>query len=201
MAGNKKTLRIAGVDEAGRGPLAGPVYAAAVILPPKYNLSGLKDSKQLKAGQREALYDKICAQALSYAIGFANVAEIEQLNILQATFLAMQRAVAQLTTTPDCVWVDGHIAPNFGGILSKTFVKGDETVAVISAASILAKVARDRVMIELDQQYPYYGFAQHKGYGTQQHLLALRERGPCPHHRRAFAPVQQILEAIGSQNE
>ncbi len=196
MADKKKTLLIAGVDEAGRGPLAGPVYAAAVILPAKYTLPGLKDSKQLNANQRDVLYDKICAQALSYAISFADVAEIEQLNILQATFLAMQRAVAQLASRPDCVWVDGHMAPNFGAIECKTFVKGDQTYAAISAASILAKVARDRVMIELDQQYPYYGFAQHKGYGTEQHRQALRELGPCPHHRRAFAPVQEILEAI-----
>ena len=177
---------ICGVDEAGRGPLAGPVCAAAVILQPDLELEGLNDSKKLSEKRREALYPLICEQALAYGIAFASEQEIDELNILQATFLAMRRAVGQLGRKPDLALVDGNREPDFGDIPVRTIVKGDSRSANIAAASILAKVTRDRFMLEQDAVYPQYGFAVHKGYGTQKHYAALREFGPCPIHRRSF---------------
>ena len=177
---------ICGVDEAGRGPLAGPVCAAAVILPPNLELEGLNDSKKLSEKRREALYPLICEQALAYGIAFASEQEIDELNILQATFLAMRRAVGQLGRKPGLALVDGNREPDFGDIPVRTIVKGDSRSANIAAASILAKVTRDRFMLEQDAVYPQYGFAVHKGYGTQKHYAALREFGPCPIHRRSF---------------
>lgn len=177
---------ICGVDEAGRGPLAGPVCAAAVILPPDLELEGLNDSKKLSEKRREALYPLICEQALAYGIAFASEQEIDELNILQATFLAMRRAVRQLGQKPDLALVDGNREPDFGDIPVRTIIKGDSRSANIAAASILAKVTRDRFMLEQDAVYPQYGFAVHKGYGTQKHYAALREFGPCPIHRRSF---------------
>ncbi len=177
---------ICGVDEAGRGPLAGPVCAAAVILPPDLELEGLNDSKKLSEKRREALYPLICEQALAYGIAFASEQEIDELNILQATFLAMHRAVGQLGLKPDLALVDGNREPDFGDIPVRTIIKGDSRSANIAAASILAKVTRDRFMLEQDAVYPQYGFAVHKGYGTQKHYAALREFGPCPIHRRSF---------------
>ena len=176
---------ICGVDEAGR-PLAGPVCAAAVILPPDLELEGLNDSKKLSEKRREALYPLICEQALAYGIAFASEQEIDELNILQATFLAMRRAVGQLGLKPDLALVDGNREPDFGDIPVRTIIKGDSRSANIAAASILAKVTRDRFMLEQDAVYPQYGFAVHKGYGTQKHYAALREFGPCPIHRRSF---------------
>lgn len=177
---------ICGVDEAGRGPLAGPVCAAAVILPPDLELEGLNDSKKLSEKRREALYPLICEQALAYGIAFASEQEIDELNILQATFLAMRRAAGQLGLKPDLALVDGNREPDFGDIPVRTIIKGDSRSANIAAASILAKVTRDRFMLEQDAVYPQYGFAVHKGYGTQKHYAALREYGPCPIHRRSF---------------
>ena len=175
-----------GVDEAGRGPLAGPVCAAAVILPPDLEIEGLNDSKKLTEKRREALYDVIIEKAVAYGIAVATEQEIDEINILQATFLAMRRAVEQLSVKPEIALVDGNREPDFGDIPVKTIVKGDSKSANIAAASILAKVTRDRFMVEMDAQYPQYGFAVHKGYGTQKHYAALREHGACPIHRRTF---------------
>lgn len=183
---------IAGVDEVGRGPLAGDVVAAAVILNPKHTIDGIKDSKQLTERQRERLYEAITKHALSYAIGRASPAEIDQINILQASLLAMQRAVEGLSLTPTKVLVDGHYAPNIHCPV-EAIIKGDQLVTAISAASILAKVTRDREMAALDRHYPGYGFATHKGYATQTHLDALRTLGPCEVHRQSFAPVRELL--------
>ncbi|HRL35390.1 MAG: ribonuclease HII [Ottowia sp.] len=183
---------LAGVDEAGRGPLAGPVVAAAVILDPRQPIAGLADSKKLTARRRERLYDEICAKALCCSIALASVAEIDRLNILQATLLAMQRAVAGLRLPPAKVLVDGNRLPTLG-VLAEAIVDGDATVPAISAASILAKVQRDRWCAEVDAQWPQYGFAAHKGYGTAAHLAALRAHGACEHHRRSFAPVAAVL--------
>ena len=177
---------VCGVDEAGRGPLAGPVCAAAVILPPDLEIEGLNDSKKLTDKRRRALYDVITEQALAYGIAFASEQEIDEINILQATFLAMRRAVEQLGLRPALALVDGNREPDFGSIPVRTIVKGDSLSANIAAASILAKVTRDRFMEEQDALYPQYGFALHKGYGTQAHYAALREYGPCPIHRRTF---------------
>ena len=177
---------VCGVDEAGRGPLAGPVCAAAVILPPDLEIEGLNDSKKLTDKRRRALYDVITEQALAYGIAFASEQEIDEINILQATFLAMRRAVEQLGLRPALALVDGNREPDFGSIPVRTIVKGDSLSANIAAASILAKVTRDRFMAEQDALYPQYGFALHKGYGTQAHYAALREYGPCPIHRRTF---------------
>ena len=185
---------LAGVDEAGRGPLAGPVVAAAVILDPRQPIAGLADSKKLTARRRERLYDEICAKALCCSIALASVAEIDRLNILQATLLAMQRAVAGLRLPPAKVLVDGNRLPTLG-VLAEAIVDGDATVPAISAASILAKVHRDRWCAEVHTQYPEYGFDAHKGYGTAAHLQALRAHGASPLHRRSFAPVAQHLEA------
>ena len=183
---------VAGVDEAGRGPLAGPVVAAAVILDPSCPIRGLADSKTLGPARRERLFDEIRAKALCCSIAEASVDEIDQLNILQATMLAMRRAVMGLRLKPGRVLVDGNCLPRLD-MLAEAIVRGDATVPAISAASILAKVHRDRWCAELDRHYPQYGFAGHKGYGTAQHLLALREHGACPQHRRTFAPVRTLL--------
>ena len=176
---------IAGVDEAGRGPLAGPVCAAAVILPPNLELPGLTDSKKLTDKKRRELYPLIMEQAVSYGIGFASEQEIDELNILQATFLAMQRALDQLTVKPDLALIDGNRQKDFG-VPVKTVVKGDSLSANIAAASVLAKVSRDNLMMEQAQIYPQYQFDIHKGYGTKAHYEALREYGPCPIHRKTF---------------
>jgi ribonuclease HII len=183
---------IAGVDEAGRGPLAGPVVAAAVILDEMRPIAGLNDSKKLTALRRERLYDEIRAKALCCSVAQASVEEIDRLNILQATLLAMRRAVEGLRLKPAKVLVDGNRLPVLG-MLAEAIVGGDALVPAISAASILAKVTRDRWCAELDQQYPQYGFASHKGYGTAVHLAALRAHGACPEHRKTFAPVTQVL--------
>jgi ribonuclease HII len=182
----------AGVDEAGRGPLAGPVFAAAVILDDLLPIKGLADSKKLTPKKREHLYEIIKAQALCFCVATASVEEIDQLNILQATLLAMQRAVKGLRLKPSKVLVDGNRLPVLD-IRAEAIVKGDATVPSISAASILAKVERDRWCVEVDAQFPNYGFLTHKGYGTQVHLRALQEHGPCVLHRRSFAPVAKLL--------
>lgn len=176
---------ICGVDEAGRGPLAGPVCAAAVILPPHCAIPGLNDSKKLTDKRRRELFPLICQQALAYGIAFATEQEIDEINILQATFLAMQRALDGLQVRPDLALIDGNRAKDFG-LPVRTIVKGDSLSASIAAASILAKVTRDRRMEELDETYPQYGFAVHKGYGTKRHYAALSEFGPCEIHRRTF---------------
>ena len=179
---------LAGVDEAGRGPLAGPVVAAAVILDDLNPIAGLADSKKLTARRRERLYDEILAKALCCSIAEASVQEIDQLNILQATMLAMQRAVAGLRLKPVKVLVDGNRLPVLD-VRAEALVQGDALVPAISAASILAKVHRDRLCQALHAQYPVYGFDRHKGYGTAEHLNALAEHGPSPSHRMSFAPV------------
>ena len=183
---------MAGVDEAGRGPLAGPVVAAAVMLDELHPIKGLADSKVLTALRRERLFDEIRAKALCFSIAEASVEEIDTLNILQATMLAMRRAVQGLRLKPQLVLVDGNRIPVMD-IRAEAIVKGDALVPAISAASILAKVYRDRGCVELDQKYPQYGFARHKGYGTAEHLAALKEHGPCVQHRRSFAPVRNAL--------
>lgn len=176
---------VCGVDEAGRGPLAGPVCAAAVILPKGLEIEGLNDSKKLTDKKRRELYDVIVEKAVSYGIAMADEKEIDEINILQATFLAMQRALGKLTVKPNLALIDGNRAKDFG-LPVRTIVKGDSLSASIAAASILAKVTRDRLMEELDETYPQYGFAVHKGYGTKRHYEALRELGPCEIHRRTF---------------
>ena len=183
---------IAGVDEAGRGPLAGPVVAAAVILDDLNPIAGLADSKKLTALKRERLYDEIRAKALCCSIAEATVEEIDEFNILQATMLAMRRAVEGLRLKPTKVLVDGNRLPVLD-VLAEAIVKGDSKVPAISAASILAKVTRDRWCAELDAQYPQYGFAGHKGYGTTEHLAALQQHGACPQHRKTFSPVTKVL--------
>ena len=182
---------MAGVDEAGRGPLAGPVVAAAVILDARNPIKGLADSKKLTALRRDRLFDEIRAKALCCAIGEASVEEIDRLNILQATMLAMRRAVEGLRLTPKLVLVDGNRIPVLE-MLAEAIVRGDALVPAISAASILAKVHRDRWCAELHLQYPEYGFAGHKGYGTLAHMAALREHGACPQHRMTFRPVSEV---------
>jgi ribonuclease HII len=185
---------ICGVDEAGRGPLAGPVYAAAVILDPQQPIAGLADSKLLSARQRAVLSVAIKSRALAWAVAAASVEEIDTLNILRAALLAMRRAVAALSVQPDEALVDGNQSPTLP-MSCRTLVGGDRLHPSISAASILAKTARDAELIALDASYPQYGFAQHKGYGTPQHLLALQIHGPCAIHRRTFGPVaQRILD-------
>jgi ribonuclease HII len=186
-------LGLCGVDEAGRGPLAGPVTAAAVMLDPARPIDGLRDSKKLSAAARERLADEIRAKAAAWCVAEASVAEIDQLNILHATMLAMQRAVAGLGRNPDEVMVDGNRCPNWAW-RSQAVVKGDDKVAAIAAASILAKTARDAFMCKLHDDYPAYGFAQHMGYGTAAHLAALQTHGACPQHRRSFAPVKLLLD-------
>ena len=183
---------MAGVDEAGRGPLAGPVVAAAGILDDLNPISGLADSKKLTPLRREKLYDEIRARALCFSIALATVEEIDSLNILQATMLAMKRAVEGLRLKPNKVLVDGNRLPALL-MLAEAIVKGDTLVPSISAASILAKVYRDRWCADYHLEYPQYGFAGHKGYGTAAHLAALRQHGACPQHRRSFSPVAAVL--------
>lgn len=183
---------IAGVDEAGRGPLAGPVFAAAVILDARHPVKGLADSKKLSALKRERLFDEIRAKALCCSIAEASVQEIDELNILQATMLAMRRAVGGLRLRPAKVLVDGNRIPVLD-ILAEAIVQGDVLIPSISAASILAKVQRDRWCVELDLRFPQYGFAKHKGYGTLQHMAALRALGACEQHRKSFRPVAEAL--------
>ncbi len=182
---NDSVQILCGVDEAGRGPLAGPVCAAAVILPKETVIEGLNDSKKLSEKKREQLYDVICETAVSYAISFATVAEIEELNILHATQLAMIRAINELDPVPDLALIDGNQAGDIK-FPHETVIKGDASCVSIAAASILAKVTRDRFMVEMSEQYPNYHFEKHKGYGTKDHYNALREFGPCPIHRPSF---------------
>lgn len=177
--------RICGIDEAGRGPLSGPVAAAACVLDPARPIPGLDDSKKLSPKKRDALFDLIVANAADYAIGFATPEEIDELNILNATMLAMRRAIAGLKTPPDFALVDGNCTRDFP-IPAQAIIKGDSLSLSISAASILAKVTRDRLCLEDDHNYPEYGFAKHKGYGTAEHIAALRRLGPCPIHRKTF---------------
>lgn len=184
---------IAGVDEAGRGPLAGDVYAAAVILDSSNPIEGLTDSKKLTAKKRALLEDEIKEKSLSWCIATASVEEIDDINILHASMLAMKRAVEGLSIAPDHVQVDGNRCPQID-ISVEAIVKGDLKVPAISAASILAKEARDRELIILDQEYPGYGFAKHKGYGTKEHLSSLKKLGPTPVHRKSFKPVRDLLE-------
>ena len=185
---------VAGVDEAGRGPLAGPVVAAAVILNPDRTIDGLDDSKKLSAGRREALQDEIMHKAISWSVAWADPAEIDAINILAATMLAMRRAILGLSVVPAAVRIDGNRLPNlqFHGwkLAGEAIVGGDATVPAISAASIIAKTTRDRIMVEMDALYPHYEFARHKGYGTDIHRARLQEHGPCEQHRQSFAPVR-----------
>lgn len=184
-AGEQGFSAVCGIDEAGRGPLAGPVCAAAVILPPDCDIPGLNDSKKLSEKKREALFPVIQEKALAFGIGWATAEEIDRVNILQATFLAMARAVEALPTPADYALVDGNRMPPLP-IPGETIVKGDATSASIAAASILAKVSRDRLLRRLDEEHPEYGFAKHKGYGTQAHYEAIRKYGLLPEHRRSF---------------
>jgi ribonuclease HII len=186
-----------GIDEVGIGPLAGPVVSAAVLLDPNRPIHELKDSKMLTARKREALAEIIRARALSYALGWASVAEVDQYNVLRASHLAMQRAFAGLSITPRMVLVDGNKTPAFD-VPCVAVVQGDKRIPQISAASILAKVARDNAMIELDAEFPEYGFAKHKGYPTKAHMQALNTFGATLHHRRSFAPVARVLGSVGA---
>jgi ribonuclease HII len=186
---------VCGVDEAGRGPLAGPVYAAAVILDPERPIQGLQDSKKLSAKRRQQLEMFIQEQALSWAVASASAQEIDQINILQASLLAMRRAVERLMIQPSRALVDGNRAPNLACEV-QTIVRGDASEPAISAASILAKCARDRKMLELDALYPAYAFKQHQGYPTAAHFQRLRDHGPCLEHRRSFAPVRLAEQGI-----
>jgi ribonuclease HII len=187
-----KKLVISGVDEAGRGPLAGPVIAAAVILDDQHPIQGLMDSKKLSEKRRDELYDDIINHSLAWAVGRASVEEIDEINILQASLLAMRRAVTNLSMAPDLALIDGNFCPKLN-CKAQAIIRGDQTEPAISAASIIAKVTRDREMILLDKKYPGYGFAQHKGYGTAAHLNALESLGVCDIHRRSFAPVAKVL--------
>lgn len=193
-------MKIAGVDEAGRGPLCGPVYAAAVILDPARPIDGLNDSKKLSEKKREALAPLIRERALAWAVGIATVEEIDRLNILHATMLAMRRAVEGLALPPDQVLVDGNRIPPGLTVPARAIVGGDASEAAISAASILAKTGRDHEMMALAALYPQYGIAKHKGYPTAEHLAALRIHGPSPIHRRSFAPVAQSALDFGMPN-
>lgn len=189
---NNPGLVIAGVDEAGRGPLAGPVVAAAVILDPDNPIPGICDSKKISAQKRNSLYDLILSKALAWAIARAEVEEIDRINILQASLLAMQRAIQSLEMAPDHVLVDGNICPETEYPV-EAIIKGDNIVPAISAASIIAKVTRDREMVELESLYPGYGFARHKGYPTREHLASLDKLGICAIHRRSFGPVKSRI--------
>lgn len=188
----KKLSLIAGVDEVGRGPLAGPVVAAVVILNPDIPIDGIRDSKKLSPKKREQLAKLISEHAYEYAIGRCEVGEIDTLNILKATLLAMQRAILKLQSVPETILVDGTYCPQ-NPYPTRAIIGGDQSVSCISAASIIAKVYRDNEMIRLDKQYPGYGFAQHKGYGTKSHLAALKKLGASPVHRRSFAPVRNLI--------
>lgn len=190
-----KKIIIAGVDEAGRGPLAGPVVAAAVILNPRRPIKGLADSKKLTEPQRNALFEQIRERALAWSVARARVTEIDTINILQATFLAMQRAVARLEVVPNKVIVDGNLCPKFH-CEARAIIKGDDLEPAISAASIVAKVLRDRFMVMLDKKYPNYGFAKHKGYSTAEHMAALQRHGATRVHRRSFEPVAIQLQQM-----
>ena len=194
------TRRVAGIDEAGRGPLAGPVVAAAVILRPGRRIAGIADSKALTPEERTALSAVIRRDALCFGIGWADRAEIDALNILQATFLAMRRALLAMTLTPDHVLVDGNLLPQLGGLgkvlTARAIIGGDAIIPAISAASILAKTARDNYMNQMDTVYPAYSFATHKGYCTPDHQRLLELHGPCPLHRRSFTPVRLKLEEL-----
>ena len=191
---------VAGVDEVGRGPLAGDVVAAAVILDPQRPIAALNDSKKLSEAQRERLYELIIERALCYALGRASVAEIDTINILQASLLAMSRAAQALSVQPGFVYVDGLHCPTWS-YPSVAVVKGDSKVDCIAAASIIAKVTRDREMQVMEQQYPGYGFAKHKGYPTSFHLEALARLGPCPEHRCSYKPVQVVIESRKTKTE
>ncbi len=193
QARSRGAQAVAGIDEAGRGPLAGPVVAAAVILPAGFSLPGLTDSKQLSEKKRDAFYPQIHEQAVAVGIGVATAAEIDRLNILQATLRAMQRAVARLTPSPDHLLIDG-ITPLPLATSQQTLKKGDSRSLSVAAASVVAKVVRDRIMCSLDRQQPGYGFAKHKGYGTAEHRRAIAELGPSRHHRLTFAGVKEHLE-------
>ncbi len=193
LVGIEASARIAGVDEVGRGPLAGPVIAAAVILDPQRPIAGLADSKKLSASRRTRLDVEIRAAAIAYALGRAEVEEIDRINILQASLLAMQRAVAALAVAPTHALIDGNRCPELP-CTAEAIVGGDSRVAAISAASIIAKVARDNEMSALDAVVPGYGFAVHKGYPTTAHIEALQRLGPSPHHRRSFAPVRALCD-------
>ncbi|WLD59217.1 ribonuclease HII [Salinispirillum sp. LH 10-3-1] len=192
---------VAGTDEAGRGPLCGPVYAAAVILDPARPIEGLNDSKKLNEAARERLFGVICAQATAWAIAKCSAAEIDRFNILRASHLAMERAVAQLGVVPERVLVDGNRLPKHLNLPAEAVVKGDARHSAIAAASILAKVARDRVMRELHEQFPHYDLGTNKGYPTPVHLSALEQHGPCAEHRRSFAPVRRWLEQTNIQGD
>ncbi len=185
LAGEGYAL-VCGIDEAGCGPLAGPVCAAAVILPPEFDLPGLDDSKKLSEKKRERLFPLIQQQALAWSVAWASAREIDEINILQARLLAMRRAAAGLGRAPDFALIDGNRDPHIPDIPARTIVGGDGKCASIAAASVLAKVSRDRFMAELDREYPQYGFARHKGYPTALHQAAILEHGPCPQHRRSF---------------
>ena len=176
---------ICGVDEAGRGPLAGPVVAAAVIFEPQFWIEGVTDSKKLTETKRELFFQKILDGSLAYGVGIVSAAEIDRINIRQATLKAMQTAVAALNIAPEYVLIDGNDAPELA-FPHETLVKGDSRSFTIAAASIIAKVTRDRMLLALDRDFPAYGFAQHKGYGTAKHIAAIRQVGPCPEHRRSF---------------
>lgn len=184
---------IAGVDEAGRGPLAGPLVAAACILGDTIGLEKLNDSKKLAPAEREILYQQIIACSTAYSIEIIEPATIDEMNILQATMLGMSRAVNKLEPKPSYVLIDGNRIPGSIQCRAESIVKGDSQVACIAAASVLAKVTRDRIMVELDKQYPQYGFAKHKGYPTRQHFQAIGDYGVCPYHRRSFKPVYACL--------
>lgn len=187
-------ILIAGVDEAGRGPLAGPVAAAAVILDPNRPILGLKDSKLLTESERSRLFDEIFKNALAVGIGLAEPFEIDALNILQATLLAMRRAILTLALKPNQVWIDGNRLPNDLPCPGRAIIQGDKLEPCIGAASIIAKVTRDRIMQRYDEVYAYYGFSKHKGYPTKQHLEALAIHGPCWLHRRSFTPVKNAIK-------
>ena len=184
---------LAGVDEAGRGPLAGPVVAAAVILHPDHPIEGLRDSKKLSARRRERLAAEIRERALAFAVASASVEEIDRLNILRATLLAMTRAIEGLDPRPRHVRIDGNRAPRLDGMRVETVIGGDDQDPAIAAASILAKTVRDGLMLQYAEQFPAYGFERHMGYGTAVHMAALREHGPCEIHRRSFAPVARVI--------
>ena len=187
--------QVAGIDEAGRGPLAGPVVAAAVILSTDRPITGLADSKKISEKKRELLFDQIMVNAHAVGVGQCSPAEIDELNILQATFVAMQRAYAQLAVQPQKVYVDGNALPQLP-VTAEAVIKGDQKIACISAASIIAKVTRDRQMLTFHETYPEYHFAKHKGYGTKLHMECLRECGPSPIHRHSFAPVRQAAGSV-----
>ena len=194
---DRRRLRVTGVDEAGRGPLAGPVAVAAVILDPRRRLRGLDDSKKLTRAQREALYPRIVERALAWHVEMVPVEEIDRLNILHATLEGMRRCILALGPQVELVRIDGNAVPRALPCLAEAVVGGDALEPAIMAASILAKVSRDRLMVELHARHPQYGFDLHKGYPTPSHLAALAQHGPCPHHRRSFAPVREAAAQFG----